>query len=43
MCKWSQPIPAMPQTHTLYIKGVTRFVKDNSGVMTQCKTWEAKC
>ena len=42
MCNWDLPIPELPASYVIHIEGITRFVNDDSGVKTRCKTWTAK-
>jgi hypothetical protein len=39
-CRWSGTLPALPAVYRVYVEGITRFVKDDSGIPTNCKTWE---
>lgn len=40
-CQWDGAIPVLPRTHQIVKQPIVVY-GDNSGVVTHCKTWEAK-
>ena len=44
MCLWPEThiIPVLPSVYHIHADGITRFLKDDSGVKTNCPTWEPK-
>lgn len=41
-CQWPRVLPTLPSVYRVHAEGITRFLKDDSGIETRCPTWTAK-
>lgn len=41
-CKWNKKLPVFPEVFQYHKKGIIRYKEDDSGIMRNCKAWEAR-